>query len=275
MGRTTGRRKLLEGIIFEVIPMKSTAEKARDLPAGATVSVTASPDKGMLATVELCESLAADGYQVVPHISARLMESFDELKQVVDRVGRAGATKAFVVGGDNEVGKEFPDAMAVLRALDRLDHPFTEIGVAAYPEGHPSIPAHALRASLLEKQHHAHYMATQMCFDAEGIASWVRGERAAGVTLQLVVGIPGVTDPARLVTIGARIGVGQSLRYLRKNRRSLFKLLRPGPYNPDKLVDKLAELATDPVADVVGLHVFTFNQIASTTEWYERAMKSV
>ena len=266
------RRALLGNTIFEVIPMKNTAEKARDLPLGANVSVTASPDKGMMATVELCESLASDGFHVVPHISARLIESADELKTVVERVRDAGATRAFVVGGDVQEGKVFPDAMAVLQALASIDHPFTEIGVAAYPEGHPSIPEHVLRRSLLEKQAHAQYMATQMCFDAEKIGSWVRRERAAGVTLPLVVGIPGVTDPARLLTIGARIGVGQSLRYLRKNRSAVFKLLKPGPYDPTKLVDKLAALAADPTTNAVGLHVFTFNQIAPTAEWYEKAV---
>ncbi|MEX1003783.1 MAG: methylenetetrahydrofolate reductase [Acidimicrobiia bacterium] len=265
-----GRRKLLDHTIFEVIPMKNTAEKARDLPAGATVSVTASPDKGMMATVELAEALADAGYQIVPHISARLLESEHELRRVVDRVRDAGATRVFVVGGDVQVGTAFEDAMAVLRALDDLDHPFTEIGVAAYPEGHPSIPEHVLRSSLQEKQQHAHYMATQMCFDAAGIETWIRSERTAGVTLPLVIGIPGVTDPARLVTIGARIGVGQSLRYLRKNRSTIFKLLRPGPYDPTKLVDKLAGLALDPSTNAIGLHVFTFNQIAPTAEWYER-----
>jgi methylenetetrahydrofolate reductase (NADPH) len=269
-----GRRKLLNGVIFEVIPMKNTAEKARDLPKGTTVSVTASPDKGMSATVELSEALAADGYRVVPHIAARLTESSDELRSIVDRLRDAGVTKVFVVGGDSEAGKEFPDAMALLSALDGIDHPFTEIGVAAYPEGHPSIPEYALRRTLLEKQIHAHYMATQMCFDAAQISSWIRGEREAGVTLPLVIGIPGVTDPARLVTIGARIGVGQSLRYLRKNRRTILKLLRPGPFNPDKLVEKLAGLAVDPQANAIGLHVFTFNQIAATAEWYEKAVRS-
>ena len=266
------RHALLANTIFEVIPMKNTAEKARDLPLGASVSVTASPDKGMMATVELCESLAADGFRVVPHISARLIETLDELTTVVERVRGAGATRAFVVGGDVQEGKVFPDAMAVLRALESIDHPFTEIGVAAYPEGHPSIPEHVLRSSLLEKQGHAQYMATQMCFDPDKIASWVRRERAAGVTLPLVVGIPGVTDPARLLTIGARIGVGQSLRYLRKNRSAVFKLLKPGPYDPTKLVDKLASLAADPTTNAVGLHVFTFNQIVPTAEWYEKAV---
>ena len=266
-----GRRKLLDHTIFEVIPMKNTAEKARDLPAGATVSVTASPDKGMIATVELAEALANDGYRIVPHISARLLESEAELRTIVDRMRDAGATRVFVVGGDVQVGTAFEDAMAVLRALEPLDHPFTEIGVAAYPEGHPSIPEHVLQSSLQEKQHHASYMATQMCFDASKIATWIEREREAGVTLPLVVGIPGVTDPARLLTIGARIGVGQSLRYLRKNRSTVFNLMKPGPYDPTKLVDKLAPLALDPEANAIGLHVFTFNQIVPTVEWFEKA----
>jgi methylenetetrahydrofolate reductase (NADPH) len=265
-----GRRKLLDHTIFEVIPMKNTAEKARDLPPGATVSVTASPDKGMEATVELAETLANAGYRIVPHISARLLESEAELRRVVERVRDAGATRAFIVGGDVQVGTAFEDAMAVIRALDSLDHPFTEIGVAAYPEGHPSIPEHVLRSSLQEKQQHAHYMATQMCFDTDKIASWIRRERDAGVTLPLVVGIPGVTDPARLLTIGARIGVGQSLRYLRKNRSTVFNLLKPGPFDPTKMIDKLAPLALDPQANAIGLHVFTFNQIAPTAEWFEK-----
>ncbi|MEX2280384.1 MAG: methylenetetrahydrofolate reductase [Acidimicrobiia bacterium] len=272
MAERAGRRKLLERTIFEVIPMKNTAEKARDLPAGATVSVTASPDKGMMATVELCEALAAEGFDVVPHISARLTESGDQLRMIVDRVRDAGATKAFIVGGDVQVGTEFGDALALLHALDALDHPFAEIGVAAYPEGHPTIPEHVLQTSLLEKQSHAHYMATQMCFDAGKIGTWIRRERAAGNRLPLVVGIPGVTDPARLLTIGARIGVGQSLRFLRKNQAAVTKLLRPGQYDPTKLVDKLAPLAMDPLSNAVGLHVFTFNQIAATAEWYEKAV---
>ena len=174
-----GRRKLLDGTIFEVIPMKNTAEKARDLPAGATVSVTASPGKGMMATVELCESLANDGYTIIPHISARLTESHEELVTVVERMRDAGATRAFVIGGDVTEGPAFADAAAVLHALESMDHPFTEIGVGAYPEGHPLISDDVLRGSLLEKQKYASYMATQMCFESDKIRGWLALERAA------------------------------------------------------------------------------------------------
>jgi hypothetical protein len=137
----------------------------------------------------------------------------------------------------------------------------------------PSIPEHVLRRSLLEKQQHAHYMATQMCFDADKSSIVAPGERAAGVTLPLVVGIPGSDRSGRLVTIGARIGVGQSLRYLRKNRSDRVQAAEAGPVRPDEVGRPLAPLADSTrMANAVGLHVFTFNQIASTAEWYEKSL---
>lgn len=265
--------RLLDNVVFEVIPLKDAARKARDLPPGAKVSVTASPAKGLAATIELCEELAGAGFDVIPHLSARLLASEFELLTLVGRLRDAGVERAFVIGGDDGPGVAFPDAAALLRGLERLDHPFREIGVAAYPEGHPSIPPDALHRSLVEKQRWASYMVSQMCFDPVTIGHWLRGERAEGVTLPLVVGIPGVTDPARLALIGARIGVGQSLRYLRKNARGILRLLWPGPYDPSRLVGRLSGLAEDPAAGVVGLHVFTFNQIEATTAWYERALR--
>lgn len=266
---TPGRTKLLDGVVFEIIPMKNAFEKAVDLPAGALVSVTASPVKGMEATVELSEQLADRGYRVIPHLSARLTKSSAELEGHVKRIADAGITRAFVVGGDADDPGEFFDAMDLIRALESIDHPFTEIGVTGYPEGHPFISDDLLVAALLEKQPHASYIATQMCFDAAKIGSWLAARRTAGVHLPVIVGIPGAIDTVKLMTIGARIGVGASLKYLAKNRRSVAKLLRPGTFTPDDLIDDLGEIAQDPDMNLVGLHLFTFNQVEGTLEWLQ------
>ena len=55
------------------MPLKNALEQAAFLPAGATVSVTASPAKGIEATVALCEQLQALGFRAVPHLSARMI----------------------------------------------------------------------------------------------------------------------------------------------------------------------------------------------------------
>ena len=70
------------------------------------------------------------------------------------------------------------------------------------------------------------------------------------------------------MTISARIGVADSRRFLTKNTRFVSRLLlAPGGYRPDGLLDALAPLAADPLADVAGLHIFTFNQVRSTEAW--------
>ena len=74
-------RGLLSRPRYEVIPAKAAEQAVLDhVPAGMTVTVTASPVKGLEPTVELAERLAARGYRVVPHLAARSVES----QQVVD-----------------------------------------------------------------------------------------------------------------------------------------------------------------------------------------------
>ncbi len=263
-------RDLLNASIFEVIPIKGTAEKALGLPTGANVSVTASPAKGMIATVELSEHLAGHGYSVIPHISARLTKTRGELEGYVRRWREAGATKVFIVGGDADDPGDFVDALALIRALGSLDHPFTELGITGYPEGHPTISPDTLMAALIEKAPSATYIATQMCFDVAAIAAWIETIRREGVTLPVYVGIPGASETAKLIAIGARIGVGASLRYLTKHRHVIGGLIRPGTFTPDRLVHQVGLL--DPGLGVAGFHIFTFNQITDTVDWYRHAI---
>jgi len=252
--------------------MKGTLEKAVLLPAGAIVSVTASPAKGMEATIDLALDLSERGYRAVPHLSARMIKDRVELAGIVKRLTEGGIERAFVVGGDAQEPGDFFDALSLIRELTDLGHPFRELGVTGYPEGHPTIPDDKLRAALIDKQPFATYVATQMCFRARSIIDWVRSIRADGVELPVRVGIPGVVDPVKLLTIAARIGVGSSMRFLAKNRRAVFRLLRPGVYKPDKLVKSLSQQGGG--LGLNGLHVFTFNQIAPTVDWYQRTLRT-
>ena len=56
----TGLEALLKSPRFEVLPTKSTEDAVAEwVPAGMTVTVTASPVKGLDPTIELTERLAA------------------------------------------------------------------------------------------------------------------------------------------------------------------------------------------------------------------------
>lgn len=63
-------RRVLEQPKYELIPLKNVLDQSEFLPDGATVSVTASPQKGMSATVDLTLELVSRGFDAIPHISA-------------------------------------------------------------------------------------------------------------------------------------------------------------------------------------------------------------
>ena len=67
------REHLTRTFTIEVIPMKSLDNAREHLPAGAPLSVTASPVKGLEETQRLTEEFQAAGFEPVPHISARMV----------------------------------------------------------------------------------------------------------------------------------------------------------------------------------------------------------
>ena len=260
--------RVLESPTFEVIPLKNIHEQAAFLPPGSTVSVTASPAKGIEATVELAIELETRGCRSIPHLSAKMIRDRVHLAELLDRLNDAGIDRAFVVGGDADDPGEYPDGLSLLRAMAELPHGITDIGVPCYPQGHPSIPDDRLLAALVAKAPFARYMTTQMCFDARAIGTWLAARRADGIALPAVLGIPGVADPQRLMTIGARIGVKDTRRFVLKNARFVTKMLRSGGfYRPDDLMLELASLFGDPAAGVGGIHLYTFNGIEATEAW--------
>lgn len=268
-------RSLLARPKFELIPLKNALEVAKALPAGATVTVTASPSHGIESTIELAEQMVAAGHDAVPHLSAHMIHDRVHLGEVLERCRAAGFREAFVVGGDSKEPGEFHDGLALLRAMHELGHPFASIGAPGYPEGHPDVGRERLLEVLLEKQAYVSYMATQMCFDPDAIVGWIAEMRRQGVTLAVHLGTPGVADMAKLMTISARIGIANSARYLKKNKRMVGHLLTPGKFGPDALLEGVAPALADPSAKIEALHLFTFNQVSATVEWQSRMLATL
>jgi methylenetetrahydrofolate reductase (NADPH) len=230
--------------------------------------VTASPAKGLEATVELAAALEARGFRAIPHLSARMVRDRAHLRELLIRLADAGIDRAFVVGGDAEEPGEFLDALALLRAMADLGNSPRHLGIGCYPQGHAAIPEDALLRALHDKAPFAEYMATQLCFDPKAIGAFIAARRAEGITLPVKVGLPGVAEVTRLLSISARIGVRDTGRFLSKNASFVGQLLTSGGiYRPTGLLEQLAPLLADPRADVIGLHVYTFNQVEATEAW--------
>jgi len=105
---------------------------------------------------------------------------------------------------------------------------------------------------------------------------FIAARRAEGNTLPVKLGIPGVAEIPKLLSISARIGVKDASKFVLRNYRFVGQLLRAGGiYRPDALLRKLAPLIENPAADVLGLHVYTFNNAAPTEAWRREYLEKV
>jgi methylenetetrahydrofolate reductase (NADH) len=259
---------LLQHARYEVLPMASTEEKVlAHLPAGHTVTVTASPSKGLDVTFDLAERLGKAGYVAVPHIAARMVSGRSELEEICARLTAAGITTVFVPGGDAETIGNYPDALALLQDLRELGSPFAHVGITGYPESHPSIHDDLTIQSMWDKRLHATHIVSNLTFDPEVFSTWLTRMRARGITLPLMVGLPGPVDRTKLLGMATKIGVGESTKFLAKNKKLFARLAAPGGFTGERFLEQCAPAITAPNALVEGLHVFTFNQIAETEAW--------
>ncbi len=271
-------RSMIEAAKVELIPMKSLERAMTELVAGSQISMTCSPAKSIEATLDETAVLVAAGHNVTPHIAARMVQTPDHLTAIRQRLVEIGVREIFVVGGDAAEPGCYFDAVEFIAAFiehddadgrDRrqVDH----IGYTSYPDAHPFITneqlhdaLHAKQRLILDSGRTAH-VSTQMCFSADQIRTWLRAERASGFTVPVHLGVPGVIDKSKLLTMGVRLGVGTSLRYLTKNRKALGKMMTQRSFEPDQLLRPLAGDLID--LGIEGIHLYTFNQVAATEAW--------
>ena len=261
--------RLLSTVRYEVIPTATVEGRVREaVPTDVTVTVTASPAKGLEPTLDLTERLAAGGYRVVPHLAARLVAGETHLVQIVERLVRAGVEDVFVPAGDADppVGP-YDAALPLLTLLSELGRPFPRVGITGYPESHPSIEDDVTIQSMWDKRRHATYIVSNLCFDPRVIARWAMRVRRRHVSLPLFLGLAGPVDRAKLLAMATKVGVGESTRFVARHPSWFARLAVPGGYAPDALLRKVIRALRSSDVSLTGLHIFTFNQVAETERW--------
>ena len=254
---------------FEVIPLPGAEEEVTaHLPARTRVTVTSSPRQGPTATIDLAGALTARGFTAVPHLAARAIGGAQELARILETLSAAGVTELFVIAGDpQQPAGDFFGSLELLTAITDLDESFT-IGVGGHPEGHPFLDEGEALDELAKKSEHASYIVTQMCFETAPLLTWIKRLREQGIDLPVRPGIAGPVGLGRLLRIGRRVGVGTSLRMLSSQSTAIRRLVTPGTWSPEILLDELAEAYADPAYGLDGVHVYTFNALEKTARWW-------
>lgn len=203
----------------------------------------------------------------VPHVGARMVRGRGELDEIVARLVSAGVDSVFVPGGDADPSPDgYPDALALLEDLDLMGRPFAEIGIAGYPESHPTIGDGDMAEAMAAKSRYATEIVSNLCLRGQAVKAWIRRVRRDGIDLPIRVGMPGSVERHKLLTMAARIGVGESTRFASKNMQLFARILAPGGFGPAEFL-RHVEWAMQAGQNVTGLHIYTFNQVVGIEQW--------
>ena len=270
----------LHGYSIEVMPR--TAEKIdsfRDLlPLGTRVYIAhleGTPIEDMVATAK---RISAEGYAVMPHFPARIINDKATLADWIARYqGEANVSQALILaGGVTKPQGDFDNSMQLLESglFDKAG--FKRLHVAGHPEGNKDIDPDGttlnVDAALQWKQKFHDRsdadmaLATQFAFEAGPIIEWANAVKAAGVDIPIHIGIAGPAKLQTLIKFAIACGVGASLKVLQKRAMDVTKLLLP--YEPTEVIAQLAAYkAKNPDFNISHVHFFPLGGIKTNANW--------
>ena len=198
-------------------------------------------------------NLRKAGLEPVVHIAARRLPGADALNELLKRLhGDAQVRQLLVIGGDVDASGPFADALAVIQKGRLREAGIEEIGIGAYPEGHPRIAPGRLEAALDEKiavaaaQGLRVHIVSQFSFSPERILAWLKRLRACGIAMPVKVGMAGPASLPALMRYARRCGVNASLRGLMSGAAAGLIGQIPGRTASSKRSARRAIWATPP-----------------------------
>lgn len=236
------------------------------------IAVTFLPGEEMDQRVATAVRIRELGFEPMPHLSARRIESEAELATMVERIVKeAGAKRCFLVAGDPpEPAGPYSDTLQMIQSGIFEANGMTAVGIAGHPEGHPNVSREDLwtwmghKTEEIQKRGMLPLVVTQFGFDPDAFVQWVGEMRQRGFDAPVRIGVPGPAGIKRLLRYAKFCGVGASTAVLKKYGISLGNLI--GSAGPDKLVNAL-DAGFGPEHGRVRLHFYPFGGLEKTVEW--------
>ncbi len=247
------------------------------LPAGTPVYVNHLPRHSLADTLAGLVAVRKAGLEPVPHMAARRITSREEAVRFLERAtAEAGVRKVLVIGGDTaQPAGPYDDAGQFLKNGLLARHGIREVGLAAYPEGHPHISRSQLAEALAEKistlteQGIGSFAVTQFTFAPSRIVELCADLHRRHPALPVYAGLPGPTSLMKLIQFAQRCGVGASLRALQAHGLATANLItRTDP--TDQLLSIAQHSASRSCPNIVGVHVFTFGGVEPSAMFMNR-----
>ena len=237
------------------------------VPPATPIYFSAVPTITRQEIVAAAAALRKAGLEPIIHVAARRLAGAADLQELLSGLrGAADVRRLLVIGGDVDTPGAFADARAVIQKGRLRETGIEEIGIGAYPEGHPRIPAGRLESALDEKiaaataQGLRVHIVSQFSFSPERILAWLRQVRAGGIGHPIRIGMAGPTSVPALLRYARRCGVAASLRGLVSGVASGLV----GHVGPDRIIGTLS--AASDLGEVAP-HYFSFGGTLETARY--------
>lgn len=218
----------------------------------------------------------------IPHLTV-VCHGEDEIRSILARYAEAGVSNVLALAGDppanqpdyNRKQDAFQHAGDLVRFIRRFNeeghHPSPRgfgIGVAGFPEGHPTTPNRLLEMDHLKAKvdEGADYIATQLFFENAAFFDFRERCTLAGIDVPIIAGIMPVTSVKGMhrmaeLALGANIPAALQRAVARAGDDS-EAVARVGTHWATEQCRALLD------QEVAGIHFYTLNQSSATREIY-------
>lgn len=267
---------------FSIEVMPRTASKIENfkelLPQNTRVYVAHIEGTPINEMIETAKRLTDEGYNVMPHFPARIIESKEVLVNWIDRYkNEAGVKDALLLaGGVNQPYGEFHSSMDLLDTGEFDKAGFKNLHVAGHPEGNMDIDtdgktknvdsAISWKQEFSQKTDANMAITTQFCFESGPVIEWADRMASMGIDIPIHIGVAGPAKLQTMIKFSMACGVGASLRVLKRRAKDVTKLLLP--FKPDQFLTELAEYkALNPNFLITNVHFFPLGGIKTNAKW--------
>tara|TARA_B110000003_G_scaffold265499_1_gene291414 strand:- start:5193 stop:6113 length:921 start_codon:yes stop_codon:yes gene_type:complete len=267
---------------FSIEVMPRTAAKIENfkelLPQNTRVYIAHIEGTPINEMVDTAKRLTEEGYNVMPHFPARIIENKNILTDWINRYkNEAGVEDALLLaGGVNQPYGVFHSSMDLLDsgAFDKAG--FKNLHVAGHPEGNMDIDqdgstknvdtAISWKQEFKKRTDAKMAMATQFCFESGPVIEWADRMASIGIDIPIHIGVAGPAKLQTMIKFSMACGVGASLRVLKRRAKDVTKLLLP--FKPDQFLTELAEhKSLNPDFLITNVHFFPLGGIKTNANW--------
>ena len=267
---------------FSIEVMPRTASKIENfkelLPQNTRVYIAHIEGTPINEMIDTAKRLTDEGYNVMPHFPARIIESKEVLVNWIDRYkNEAGVKDALLLaGGVNQPYGEFHSSMDLLDTGEFDKAGFKNLHVAGHPECNMDIDtdgktknvdsAISWKQEFSQKTDANMAITTQFCFESGPVIEWADRMASMGIDIPIHIGVAGPAKLQTMIKFSMACGVGASLRVLKRRAKDVTKLLLP--FKPDQFLTELAEYkALNPNFLITNVHFFPLGGIKTNAKW--------